>query len=290
MSIAPMLNIAGGIVLGRMGIRALGLGGLGATAEECEQWRRIAAGADYAQHTDEERRQAAENYNTQCRQPSPTAVPPMPDPADYRPAVIPAPECGFDPVCIDCAGQIAQYNAAAMENARNAYGRALCERNNALNIAAGHPENVVDCNARFPIRLLTKPACAAIYAGKKQVAAPTAGGSYLIPNASWGESLPAVEADKAGLVSLGDEQAKSSAAVSNSMQEQSRPAPATDQGPAPGRHSSPEGPDAGNEAATHGDSSPSPSWERVRKQLATVPWWVYLAAGAVVWAAIGGER
>jgi len=180
-------------------VRALGLAGLDATEEQCETWRRIAAGADYAEHTDQERKEAAEKYNTQCRPAPAVTVPPLPQASDFIPAVIPAPQCSpFDAACIRCAGLIQQYNTQVIRNAQNAYQRALCEHNNARNIQAGHPELVRNCAALYPVTPVRKPDCGALT--EKTVAAPIAGGAYLRPNASWGAILPAVTAPDTGVI------------------------------------------------------------------------------------------
>ena len=195
MGIAPAFHIAGGIILGRAGIRALGLEGLGATPEQCEQWRRIASWAVPA--TDEERRDAAAKYNAECRQATDglsesqqAAVwlrrHPIPKPENYPAWVLPAPVCGpLDGACLECSRRVLDYNRVAIENARRRYRRDLCIWNCYRQRAAGHPELCRDCRQYEELPLPAQPAC-----GGALVRAVQTGGDYQIPTADWVAAEP----------------------------------------------------------------------------------------------------
>ncbi len=242
MTFAPALNIAAGITLGAAITRALGLRGLGATVEQCEEWRRAAAGFT-AGLTDEERRQAAAQWNAQCReteaatyagaqaaidagqgnaeaQPRQTTRrPPRPTPEDYPAYVVPAPVCGpLDGACLECSRRVLAYNTAAIKNARRAFRRALCEWNNQQNRATGHPELARDCRALYPpVPQPPAPAC-----GGAPVRAYYSGGDVQIPNAEWVAARPEL---------FRAEPADAPAGPSPTMTQSAAETPAPDQAP-----------------------------------------------------------
>jgi len=283
-------------------VRALGLAGLDATEEQCEQWRRIAAGADYPQHSDAERKEAAENYNAHCRPAPAVTVPPLPRASDFRPAVIPAPVCGpLDSACIAAAGAIERYNLAVIRNAQNAFNRALCEHNNARNRAAGHPELTRDCEALYPVVSVQKPDYGQYT--ERTVLAPVSGNSYLVPNAIWGATLPTATAPQTGVLAppaRSAEPAAPPAARPTSPTAETPPAPGPPQVAAPPVESEPVAPEPAavpappEETDTGGAGSTTAGgpWETRKPPSdndAQQPWWqrygqdrTALIAGAAV--------
>lgn len=186
MTVAPAFQIAGGIILGHAGLRALGLRGLGATAEECERWRRIAGWAVPA--TDAERLKAAAAYNAKCRQASGALTDSQraalwlqthqrPRAEDYPAWVIPALRCGpLDGDCLECSRRVLRYNRVAVENARRRFRKDLCEWNCYRSRAVGRPELCRDCRQYDPLPLPARPAC-----GGSVVKITPVGGDYQIP-------------------------------------------------------------------------------------------------------------
>lgn len=146
----------------------MGLGSLvslGATVNQCEEWRKAAAWITPGL-TDVERRDAAGNFNTECRGtdagsaasaaaviesgggetklvPSvAVSVPPRPTQTGdlaLEKYTIPASNCGpLDTACVSCNNQVLSYNMAQRELQRQRYYRARDERTCLLNRANGY--------------------------------------------------------------------------------------------------------------------------------------------------------
>ena len=156
MSIRPVLEIASGILLARAGSRVLGLGALGFTYT-MEQARQILACGAACGYSPAEIQAAASDYygpggydeQLKAQKAVAVAIPPQPsyqEPRYYQPV-----NCHpLDNRCIQCNYAKQAANIALHDAANADYERATCERNNALNQAAGHSQNVVDCERFYP--------------------------------------------------------------------------------------------------------------------------------------------